>query len=192
MNIEFVTGAVNLKGLPAATLPEVCFVGRSNVGKSSLINALAQRKKLAFVSKTPGRTQEINFFRVDGKMLWADLPGYGYAKTPGKMQRLWQTFMVDYFRTRTNLRRVYLLVDSVVGLKASDMDAMMMFQELKINYALVLTKTDKLRNVEDSVADIDAQTAHLSLRYPKLFPVSSAKKTGIDALRKNIFELTKR
>ena len=145
---EFINGSTTLDTLPPDDLPEIAFAGRSNVGKSSLINALTGRKTLARTSHTPARTQQINFFRLGGRLMLVDLPGYGYADAPKTEIRRWTQLVNTYLKGRTRLRRVCLLIDGRHGLKAVDEPVMRMLDGAAVSYQVVLTKTDKLRNAE--------------------------------------------
>src|SRR5215472_17076363 len=141
---DFIWGATTAQDLPPQALNEVAFVGRSNAGKSSLINALTNRKTLARVSDTPGRTREINFFNLGGKLILVDLPGYGYAKASKALAAEWQDLIFAYLRGRASLRRVMLLIDSRRGAMEIDKAVMDLLDEAAVSYALVLTKTDEL------------------------------------------------
>ena len=182
---DFLLGAADLAGIPPAALPEVAFAGRSNVGKSSLINALTGRKTLARVSNTPGRTREINFFRLGGRLTLADLPGYGYARVSKADSARWTELIFAYLRGRPNLRRVVLLIDSRRGALPSDTDVMDLLDRAAVSYQLVLTKADKLKPAE--LAQVTAQTEALSRRHaaahPELFTTSSVTGEGIAQLR---------
>src|ERR1700744_2031022 len=140
---RFVTGAADPKGLPPPGVPEIAFAGRSNVGKSSLINALAGRKALARVSNTPGRTQQVNFFSVDEKMMIVDLPGYGYAAAPKDTVAGWTDLIKLYLKGRVTLRHVLLLIDGRHGVKANDHEVMTMLDRAAVPFQIVLTKADK-------------------------------------------------
>jgi GTP-binding protein len=182
---EFVLGAANLADIPHAKLPEVAFAGRSNVGKSSLINALTGRKTLARVSNTPGRTREINFFRLGGRLMLADLPGYGYARVSKADSARWTELIFSYLRGRPNLRRVVFLIDSRRGLLANDMEVMELLDRAAVSYQLVLTKVDKLKPGE--LAEIEATTLTQSRRHaaahPELIATSAVTGAGIAQLR---------
>lgn len=141
---DFVAGAASIDIIPAPTHPEIAFVGRSNVGKSSLVNALTNRKTLARVSHTPGRTAQINFFLLGGQLMLVDLPGYGYAKKSKAEIAGWSHLIMDYLRGRPNLRRVCLLVDARHGLKPSDLEVMEILDEDAVSYQIILTKCDKV------------------------------------------------
>src|SRR5215471_1150167 len=141
---EFMRGAARLEDIPSTKLPEVAFVGRSNVGKSSLVNALTGRKTLARVSNTPGRTREINFFRLGGRLMLADLPGYGYARVSKADSAKWTELIFAYLSGRPNLRRVVLLIDSRRGPLPQDVEVMDLLDQAAVSYQLVLTKVDKL------------------------------------------------
>ena len=140
----FVTGAADMDGLPAADLPEVAFAGRSNVGKSSLINALTNRSTLARISNTPGRTRQLNFFNLGRLLMLADLPGYGYAKVSKHESASWLVLMTTYLKGRASLRRLCLLVDARHGLKAGDLTMMEQLDDAAVSYQVVLTKVDKV------------------------------------------------
>src|SRR3954468_19085789 len=153
---EFLRGAASLDGIPPAELPEVAFVGRSNVGKSSLVNALTGRKTLARVSNTPGRTREINFFRLGGRLMLADLPGYGYAKVSKTESAKWTELIFAYLAGRPSLRRVVLLIDSRRAPLPQDIEVMDLLDRAAVSYQLVLTKIDKLKPVE--LKQVEVQT----------------------------------
>ena len=142
---EFVCGAPSVENLPPQTLPEIAFVGRSNVGKSSLLNALVNRRMLARVSNTPGRTREINFFRLADTLMLVDLPGYGFAKRSKSESDAWQEMIFAYLRHRARLRRVALLIDSRRGVMDSDVQVMDLLDRAAVSYGLVLTKGDELK-----------------------------------------------
>jgi len=142
---RFVTGAAAIGQLPLAELPEVAFAGRSNVGKSSLLNALTGRNTLARTSNTPGRTQQVNFFDLDHRLMLVDLPGFGFAEAPKEQVRLWQELIDAYLRGRQVLRRTCLLVDSRHGIKDNDRQVMTMLDKAAVPYQLVLTKADKVK-----------------------------------------------
>ncbi|WP_416899778.1 MAG: ribosome biogenesis GTP-binding protein YihA/YsxC [Minwuia sp.] len=181
----FLLSVARLAQLPAPDLPEVAFIGRSNVGKSSLINALTGRKALAKTSNTPGRTQQLNFFDLGGQLMLVDLPGYGFAKAPKGTVDAWTRLIRDYLRGRPNLIRVNLLIDSRHGIKESDEDFMNMLDKSAVVYQVVLTKTDKLKRGELERL-IDATEAKLRphvAAYPKLFATSSEKGDGLAELR---------
>jgi GTP-binding protein len=188
--VTFMMGAVAIDGLPAPDLPEVAFAGRSNVGKSSLINAVAGRTHLARASNEPGRTREVNFFVADGKLRLVDLPGYGFARTAKADARKFQNLGRAYLRGRPNLKRAYLLIDARHGLKAVDGEAMDAFDEAAVSYQIVLTKADKLkpREVDAVVARTIGQVAKRPAAFPRVLATSSEKGTGIPELRAEILE----
>jgi GTP-binding protein len=185
---RFLMGAVAIDGLPAADLPEVAFAGRSNVGKSSLINAVTGRTHLARASTAPGRTREINFFLVDERIRLVDLPGYGFAKVSRDAARKFQNLGRSYLRGRPNLKRAYLLIDARHGLKDVDKEALDAFDTAAVSYQIVLTKSDKLRPAE--VAEMTAKTQAAIAKRPAAFPrvlaTSSEKGLGIPELRAEI------
>ena len=185
---EFVKGVVNVAGLPDDNLPEVAFAGRSNVGKSRLLNALLGRQGLARTSNTPGRTRELNYFRVGEALYVVDMPGYGYARASKTLVRDWNHLIRDYLRGRTQLKRVFLLIDSRHGVKANDKETMELMDKSAMSYQLVLTKTDKLkaREVEAVIAATAEQVAKHGAAYPEIVVTSAEKKQGIDELRQAV------
>jgi GTP-binding protein len=185
---EFVKGVVDVAGLPDDATPEVAFAGRSNVGKSSLLNALLGRQGLARTSNTPGRTRELNYFRVGEALHVVDMPGYGYAKASKSLVKGWNRLVQDYLRGRTQLRRVFLLIDSRHGVKENDRATMELMDKSAVSYQLVLTKLDKLKPSEASeavVAAVNAIAKH-GAAYPEVIATSAEKRTGIDALREAV------
>lgn len=186
-NSDFLKGVVAIDGLPAADRLEVCFAGRSNVGKSTLLNALTGRKALARTSNTPGRTQEINFFTLGGLYL-VDLPGYGFAKAPKPVVEKWQRLLKAYIAGRSTLRRVFLLIDSRHGAKPVDEEIMTLLDSAAVTFQVVLTKTDKPKagDLEQSIA----RTMEVAARHPAAFPqiilTSSENSDGLDILRAEI------
>ncbi len=190
-DITFLRGAVALDGLPPIGLPEIAFAGRSNVGKSSLINALCGRSTVARTSNTPGRTQELNFFDVSGRLVMVDMPGYGFASAPKDKVDAWTRLVKGFLRGRPTLRRCFLLVDSRHGLKDSDRDMMKMLDQSAVVYQVVLTKVDKLKTSE--VEAVRARTAEEIARHVAAHPVliltSSEKGDGIPDLRTEIVQL---
>jgi GTP-binding protein len=190
--IEFERGVPSMEFLPDSSLPEVAFAGRSNVGKSSLVNAITGRLKLARASTEPGRTRELNFFRVGDTLRLVDLPGYGYAKAGRADIERWTALTRDYLRGRPSLKRVILLIDSRHGLKPHDKDVMDALDTSAVTYQLVLTKADKLKPTE--LAEVVEATRVAIAKRPAAHPViiatSSETKLGIDALRAEIAALT--
>lgn len=188
----FMLSAAALSQLPGGKEPEVAFTGTSNVGKSSLINALTGRKTLARTSNTPGRTQQLNFFDLGGCLRLVDMPGYGFAKAPVETVRAWQELVTLYLKGRPNLRRVCLLIDSRHGLKKADQDIMTVLDKAAVVYQVVLTKTDKISPA--ALKAVEAKTSEAigkhTAAYPVLFPTSSVTKSGIDELRAELATLS--
>lgn len=185
---EFVKGVVAVDGLPGEPLPEVAFAGRSNVGKSSLLNALLGRQGLARTSNTPGRTRELNYFLLGEHLHVVDMPGYGYAKASKTLVRDWNHLVQDYLRGRTQLKRVFLLIDSRHGVKENDRATMELMDKSAVSYQLVLTKIDKLKP-SDVPGVIEAATAAVKKHgaaYPEVIATSAEKRQGIDDLREAV------
>ena len=184
----FVKGIVSVDGLPDDPIPEVAFAGRSNVGKSSLLNAMLGQGGLARTSNTPGRTREVNFFRLGDALHIVDMPGYGYARAPKAMVAGWQRLVYDYLRGRRQLARIFHLIDSRHGVKPNDRDAMTVMDKSAVSYQLVLTKIDKLKRqeLEAVTAATLAEIAKHGAAYPVLLATSAEKKTGIDELRQAV------
>ena len=182
---DFVKGVVKMDGLPAPDRPEICFAGRSNVGKSSLINALTGRKGLARASNTPGRTQEINFFALGEAGYLVDLPGYGFAEAPKKKVAAWQGLIRDYLAGRTTLVRAVVLVDSRHGLKDVDHEYMALLDRAAVVFQTVLTKTDKPKKGElhKTIARVRDGLAKHPAAFPQLLTTSSETGHGIPELR---------
>ena len=190
---RFVAGTTTAEALPPAGLPEVAFAGRSNVGKSSLINALTGRKTVARVSHTPGRTREINFFNLGGKLNLVDLPGYGYAKASKELAMEWQHTIFAYLAGRAPLRRVALLIDSRRGVMDTDLAVMELLDRTAVSYGLVLTKTDELKPDEIDTA-LTAAAAEARKHTPALAEIhatSSRNGDGLVGLRQSIAKLAK-
>ena len=189
--VLFMLSVVNLDSIPPADRPEICFAGRSNVGKSSLINALTNRKGLARASNTPGRTRELNYFNVDGRLNLVDLPGYGYARAPKTEISNWTRLTRAFLRGRAGLRRVFLLIDSRHGIKPSDVELMELLDDAAVTYQLVLTKSDKIKKAElDKIMRRTSRTiGKRPAAHPELMVTSSEKKTGLDDLRAEIATL---
>ncbi|PZT85583.1 MAG: YihA family ribosome biogenesis GTP-binding protein [Citromicrobium sp.] len=185
--VDFLLSAPQLKFLPEPTVPEIAFAGRSNVGKSSLLNALTGRKAIARASVTPGRTQELNFFEVGDPTLFrlVDMPGYGFAKAPVKVVERWKNLVRTYLRGRQVLARNLVLVDSRHGLKDVDREMMKMLDEAAVGYRVVLTKADKIKasELEKTVAAVEAESRKHVAAYPYVHVTSAEKGMGIANLR---------
>jgi len=183
--VDFVKGVVAMNGLPDADRPEVCFAGRSNVGKSSLINALTGRNSLARASNTPGRTQEINYFALGEKAYLVDLPGYGFARAPVAVVAKWQALLKNYLAGRPTLRRAFALIDSRHGVKEVDHEIMKLLDRSAVPFQVVLTKTDKIGSQALSavIAQVEEELQKHPAAYPELVVTSSEKGHGIATLR---------
>jgi GTP-binding protein len=190
--VDFLKSAPGLKFLPDPEFPEIAFAGRSNVGKSSLLNALTNRKGLARTSNTPGRTQELNYFDVGRppQIRLVDMPGYGFAEAPKDLVKRWRFLVNDFLRGRAVLRRAFVLVDSRHGLKPVDLEIMEMLDSAAVNYQLVLTKADKIKPTELAVVleQTTAESAKHAAAHPQLIATSSETGSGIAELRTAILE----
>lgn len=182
---DFVKGVVAMDGLPPADRLEICFAGRSNVGKSSLINALTGRKNLARASNTPGRTQEINFFTLGESHYVVDLPGYGYAEAPVAVVEKWQKLLKAYLSGRVSLRRAFVLIDTRHGIKAVDDEIMTLLDQSAVTFQVVMTKADKVKEAERDkiLAQVRKVLSKHPAAYPELLMTSSEKGWGIENLR---------
>ncbi|HYD23372.1 MAG TPA: ribosome biogenesis GTP-binding protein YihA/YsxC [Croceibacterium sp.] len=190
--VEFLLSAPSLDFLPGADFPEVAFAGRSNVGKSSLINAVTGRKALARASVTPGRTQELNFFEVGAptRFRLVDMPGYGFAKAPVKVVERWRRLVRDFLRGRQVLKRTLVLIDARHGIKPPDEEMMRMLDEAAVGYRLVLTKADKVKASElaATLAIVEAQAKKHVAAYPAIHVTSAEKGMGVAELRAAVIE----
>ena len=190
----FVKGVVDLDNLPDSRWPEVAFAGRSNVGKSSLINAVVRQNGLARTSNTPGRTQELNYFAPQSLGFHiVDLPGYGFAKAPKAKVAAWTEFIKDYLSGRPNLARAFVLIDARHGLKPVDRTIMTLLSETAVAYQIVLTKTDKIseKALSEQLATAEREVAKAPAAYPVVITTSSERKTGITELRATLAKIRK-
>ena len=182
---DFLTGVVAMSGLPPADRLEICFAGRSNVGKSSLINAVTGRKALARASNTPGRTQEINFFTAGESHYLVDLPGYGYANAPINVVEKWQRLLKQYLSGRQSLRRAFVLIDMRHGVKPVDEEILSLLDSAAVPFQCVMTKTDKIKDIdrEKTLAQVRQALSKHPAAFPEIVLTSSEKGTGIATLR---------
>ena len=189
---NFVIGCVHLEQVPESITPEIAFAGRSNVGKSSLINSLVGRKALARTSNTPGRTQQINFFNLGERLMIADLPGYGYARAPKARVKDWSRLVKSYLVGRANLRRILVLVDARHGLKDNDRSVMMVLDQAAQSYQIVLTKADKIKDqpLLDLRNRIEDESSKHPAANPQVLVTSTRKHLGIAELRAELAALT--
>ena len=186
---EFIAGAASFDSLIPSSLPEIAFAGRSNVGKSSLVNALTGRRTLARTSSSPGHTRQINFFDLAHRLFLVDLPGYGFAQVSKSMKEAWQDLASAYLRGRPTLKRVCLLIDSRHGVKDTDRETMKNLDAAAVSYQLVLTKTDQLKTpvIARAVADAEAVARRHGAAHPQVLPTSSETGFGLPELRAQIF-----
>ncbi len=182
---EFLKGVVAMDGMPPGDRVEVCFAGRSNVGKSTLINAVTGRKALARASNTPGRTQEINFFTIADSHYLVDLPGYGFANAPVKVVEAWQRLLKAYLAGRANLRRAFVLIDSRHGIKQVDEEILTLLDASAVPFQVVMTKTDKVKAdaLDSVITQVRGALAKHPAAYPELLVTSAEKGAGIATLR---------
>jgi len=185
---DFIAAANNMKALPPVTLPEICFAGRSNVGKSSLVNALTGRKMLARTSQTPGRTRQLIFFNLASRLQLVDLPGYGYASAPKTDIKAWTNLTRKFLAGRPSLQRVFLLIDSRRGVGPGDLEIMNLLDETAVSWAAVLTKTDKQKGpaLDKIRAETEAKISTHIAAYPEMFLTSSETGNGVADLRAHL------
>ena len=187
----FSAGVNNTEQLPNSSLPEIAFAGRSNVGKSSLLNTLTNRSNLARVSQTPGCTKQLNFFNLNNEIMICDLPGYGYAKISKKERLNWDNLIIKYLKGRALLQRVLLLIDIRRGLKDSDEKIMRILTDAAVVFEIILTKVDKVSPLkyEKIILDTEKKISTFTTAYPRVIITSSNKKQGIDSLRAEIAQI---
>ena len=191
-NINFELGVTSVEKLPENEIPEIAFFGRSNVGKSSLLNAITKKSKLAYTSKNPGRTQELNYFSIsnDGTILnIVDMPGYGFAKASKDKIRKWNNLSKYYLKNRKNLRRVFLLVDSRRNIKPVDEEIMNVMDKFAVSYQIVLTKIDKTKDVDNQIKIVLNKVKKRRAIYPNVIATSSKEKLGIEDVKSQIASL---
>jgi GTP-binding protein len=190
--VDFVKGVTAMSAMPPADRLEICFAGRSNVGKSSLINALTGRKNLARASNTPGRTQEINYFALGDSRYLVDLPGYGYAEAPVAIVAKWQALLRQYLAGRQTLRRAFVLIDTRHGVKAVDEEILTLLDRSAVTFQVVMTKADKVSAAEReaTVEQVRGALVRHPAAYPEMVMTSSEKGDGIETLRAIIAGLT--
>ncbi|MEJ0010463.1 MAG: ribosome biogenesis GTP-binding protein YihA/YsxC [Alphaproteobacteria bacterium] len=183
--VTFVAGVATAEQFPVLTLPEVAFIGRSNVGKSSLLNALTNNGRLARTSSHPGHTRQLNFFNVSDVLHVVDVPGYGYAKAPKHMVKKWQDLLFDYLRGRPQLARAFVLIDARHGVTPEDGKMLAMLDDAAVSYQLVITKADKVdeKKLEWARGRAEASAAKRPAAFPGVLVTSAETKRGIDALR---------
>ena len=185
---EFMLSAHNYSQTPPEKMPEIAFAGRSNVGKSSLINALFNNSKIARVSNTPGRTQHLNFFNVNNLFIFVDMPGYGFAKAPKKHIAQWENMINQYILKRATLKRIYLLIDARHGIKKNDSAFMGNLDKVGLSYQLVFTKADKISKTQyiKVVEETENTIKNHPAAFPSIIATSSEKRIGLNELRKSI------
>lgn len=191
--VNFIAGAAAYSQLPSHQLPEIAFLGRSNVGKSSAINALLGRKGIAKVSQTPGRTQQINLFQVDKAFILADLPGYGYARIAKSSINCIQELVYDYLQQRSSLIRLILLIDARRGITAIDQEVMQFLSQIPVSFQVVFTKIDKLNKADTALVPVLFEKAKVyPACHPSFLALSSVTKQGVPELQKEIESILKR
>ena len=191
-NINFELGVTSVEKLPENEIPEIAFFGRSNVGKSSLLNAITKKSKLAYTSKNPGRTQELNYFSISNDetiLNIVDMPGYGFAKASKDKIRKWNNLSKYYLKNRKNLRRVFLLVDSRRNIKPVDEEIMNVMDKFAVSYQIVLTKIDKTKDVDNQIKIVLNKVKKRRAIYPNVIATSSKEKLGIEDVKSQIASL---
>ena len=187
-HVNHCSASSNIKDMPSSEVPEVCFIGRSNVGKSSLINTICERKNIARISNTPGRTQLIHFYIVNKKLYLVDLPGYGYAKAPKSKIYDWNRLIYDYLHTRSRLQRIFLLIDARHGIKNLDHKMMFFLNKVGLNFQSILTKTDKVSssNLDKIINNTELEMKNYPAARPEIISTSARQKIGIEKIREQL------
>ena len=188
---EFLGSYYEFTKIPKFNKPEICFIGRSNVGKSSLINKITKEKNLAKTSKTPGRTQSLNLYLINNKIILADLPGYGFAKISENLKKQLYKLIKEYVEKRTNLNHIFLLIDAKIGIKKNDLETLFYLKDLKVPSTIILTKIDRCSKkiMEDNYKKISLILSSISPKFQTIYSTSSQKNDGIANIQKNIYSI---
>lgn len=189
---KFLGSYYDFEKIPKFNKPEICFIGRSNVGKSSLINKITKEKNLAKTSKTPGRTQSLNLYLINNKIILGDLPGYGFAKISENLKKQLYKLIKDYIEKRTNLDHIFLLIDSKIGVKKNDLETLSYLKNLRIPTTIIITKIDKCskKMLADNYKKISLILSNISPKFKTIYSTSSQNNDGIANIQKNIYSIT--